>query len=440
MASANTPGGQVIVFYHKGCSDGFGAATVYYHYLTTVLDGMPGNLIRFKAIDPTEVDARLDELPVKFGTSGRLTVILLDLAIKMSSYQKLTDLHAKNVSCIVVDHHKTTLDELKDVLKVYGDDNPGVNPYKILSDPLHIVRFHMDYSGATLTWLVFPQNRQTNPGSNPRFAMPYLVRYIEDRDLWKFELPNSREVCSGIYALLPLEYETESEQRNKRALTAYPGETKVPYFEDWINELRASDVYLWPARAQGWSENFRAAGKAIQEQNQIQIKMIANGARDYRVGQYVARICNSQLFISELGEYLYTTHPGHENIDFVLIWRYDHYKGKCYVSLRSRNTMYPNSNPPRKGADVKTISALLGGGGHEHAAGFECSFEAIGILMSNPSIASRETEEEWRSRAARETEHNSQVRQLVGPKVYPSSDTSQQVRGMVIDQHGCHGC
>ena len=54
----------------------------------------------------------------------------------------------------------------------------------------------MDRSGAMLGW------RYMHPGQEP----PPLIGYVQDRDLWRFELPNSREISAALGSY-PMDFE-----------------------------------------------------------------------------------------------------------------------------------------------------------------------------------------------------------------------------------------
>jgi hypothetical protein len=142
-----------VVFYHGNCADGMGAALAYYVSKGTA-EFQPcyyGIDINCDGIDPNTEVYFLDFVPSK------------EVLIKLS-------LEAKQIT--ILDHHVTAqkiLEEIKDNRKI------------------HAV-FDMNRSGAGITWDYF------NPGK-PR---PALINYIEDRDLWKFVLPYSREVNAYI--------------------------------------------------------------------------------------------------------------------------------------------------------------------------------------------------------------------------------------------------
>ena len=68
----------------------------------------------------------------------------------------------------IIDHHKTAAQALEDF-------------------ECHVKIFDMEHSGAYLTY------RYLNPEAEPE-NVPLLYDYLQDRDLWRFELPQSREI------------------------------------------------------------------------------------------------------------------------------------------------------------------------------------------------------------------------------------------------------
>ena len=76
---------------------------------------------------------------------------------------------------IVIDHHKSAMVELHDISNTH---------------------FDMTKSGAILSWEFF------HPGKEP----PKFISYIQDRDLWKWELPYSREF-SAAFDMVPWEFD-----------------------------------------------------------------------------------------------------------------------------------------------------------------------------------------------------------------------------------------
>lgn len=137
-----------LIVYHGGCPDGFCAAWV--------------------------AQQALGDVDVHFGKYGDAppNVMGRDVYILDFSYPRevLERMHADANSLQVIDHHDTAEQALAGL------------PY---------CKFDMNESGASLTWKHF------FPDAEP----PWIVQYIRDRDLWKFELPNSKQVSAATMAL-----------------------------------------------------------------------------------------------------------------------------------------------------------------------------------------------------------------------------------------------
>ncbi len=135
-----------LIIYHRHCTDGFCAAWVAAHAL--------GGECELHA-------AQYGDAPPD--VSGR-RVWIVDF-----SYPRpvLDEMVAKCDYLLVLDHHATAEADLKG------------HPH---------AKFDGSESGASLTWKHF------HPGE----SVPLLVQYVRDRDLWKWELPDSREVSEVV--------------------------------------------------------------------------------------------------------------------------------------------------------------------------------------------------------------------------------------------------
>ncbi len=154
-----------VCIYHKNCNDGFCAAYVLYSHLKSI--GRKTSSVEFIAASHT--DKSIDEIVDKI--EGK-SVLIVDF-----SYDKETLLEMASIASdiLVVDHHKTAMDDLKD---------------------LSFAVFDMSKSGAGLLWDLI-----NGPDSRMR-----LINIVEDRDLWKWEVPCSREITRYIN-LLPYDFE-----------------------------------------------------------------------------------------------------------------------------------------------------------------------------------------------------------------------------------------
>lgn len=223
----------------------------------------------------------------------------MDVIITDFSYNReiLEELRAQAHSLVVLDHHHTAKEELKDL------------PYCV---------FDMDKSGGRLTWEHLCLNYSLGLVPGGHSSIPWLVAYTEDRDLWRFKLPHSREINA--------------------ALRSYPFEFAV-----WNTLLDTSPTQL------------KTEGAAILRYRQLLInqhlryatEVLVDGIWVYGVG------CTVGDIRSELGEQLTRDRP------FSITWT-DTQDGRRLFSLRSNKTEI----------DVSAIAKKFGGGGHRQAAGF----------------------------------------------------------------------
>lgn len=144
-----------IIFYHKNCADGFGAAWA----------------ARKLIAPPTG----LQLIPIDFGSShdmnklagspSNTTVLFFDVVPDMEWLQN--DLLSKYPNVEIHDHHVSNRDLGKQYNKYYFNNN---------------------LSGCILAWNKLSSLIGEN---NPA---PLLLQYVQDRDLWKWKLENSHLV------------------------------------------------------------------------------------------------------------------------------------------------------------------------------------------------------------------------------------------------------
>jgi len=183
-------------------------------------------------------------------------------------------------------------------------DAAGVEPGRL------DVTVDQSKSGAHLAWRHFHGNAQ----------VPWLVLYTEDRDLWLWRLPGSRQVNAALRA-----YDTT--------------------FEMWDKLDREVNT-----------RHLMMEGAAILMAQQRIIERQAAEARAEEIGGHVVPCANCTALVSETLELMSKGHP------FAASWRVDSEERKHW-SLRS--------DFPAPGAvDVSLVAAQYGGGGHPGVAGF----------------------------------------------------------------------
>ncbi len=146
------------ILYHGYCRDGFAAAWI----------------LKKKYPDAEYIPVHHDGSPPPEGLEDK-DVLIVDFAYDRPI---LLDLKEKTNSLIVLDHHADRAEEM---------------------EGLDFCVFDMEESGATLAWkYCFPQCPDMQPN---------LVRYARDRDLWRFELEDSKAINAAIMSY-PTDFDT----------------------------------------------------------------------------------------------------------------------------------------------------------------------------------------------------------------------------------------
>lgn len=267
---------RTVVLYHAGCYDGFGAAWAAWRKF-----GEEATYLPVKYGDPfPDVAWDCDLYIVDFSYPRN---VLESRALDPSYCINVTDLR-------VLDHHKTAQADLAG---------------------LPFCTFDMNKSGARLAWEYFH-------GA----SVPELILYIEDRDLWRFALPGSRE--AAMY------------------LRAEPFD-----FRRW-NDLKWKFGY-------DFDDQVLRDGAAMLRLERQQVDLMCRQFVWIELGGHRVPAANATVFFSEVGDRLCELHP---DAPFAAYWM-DRGDGKRQWGLRSRG-----------GCDVAAVAKLYGGGGHAAAAGF----------------------------------------------------------------------
>lgn len=265
---------KILCIHHGNCADGFAAAWV---------------VRKVFGEENVEFVAGVYQTPPP-DVKGR-NVILVDFSYKRPVLEKMVE-DADSVT--VLDHHKTAE---ADLMGLVGADTV----------------FDMNRSGARITWDYF----------FPDKAPPQLLLHIEDRDLWRFGLPSTREIQAAIFS--------------------YPYDFAV-----W-DKLMARDPV-----------NLIAEGTAIERKHFKDIaELVRVCRRELKIGGIVAPSASLPYTLtSDASHLMATEHPSKIGVCY-----WDTPAGRVF-SLRSTDD----------GPDVSEIAKQYGGGGHAHAAGFTVPF------------------------------------------------------------------
>jgi len=263
---------NIVIIYHGECPDGFSAAWVAWK----------------------KFGKNADYFGASHGESIPDGLVDKEIYVLDFSFPKeiMTEVVKNNKRVIVIDHHKSAEESVK---------------------MAHEYVYEMDHSGAVLAWQYF----------YPNLSVPWLLRYIEDRDIWKLELPDT--FAMGLML-----------------------DTFNKNFETWgelAEELEDEDA----------RRKYIEQGRLIQKYENKIIEDIINSNKEIVVfeGHEIYAVNAPHFFASQMGNFLCKEKP-----PFAVVWQWSN--NKISVSLRSDGSV-----------DVSEIAKKYGGGGHKGAAGFK---------------------------------------------------------------------
>jgi oligoribonuclease NrnB/cAMP/cGMP phosphodiesterase (DHH superfamily) len=267
-----------VLIYHGGCPDGFGAAYAFWKKYGDDIDYIPlsHKEAPFKGLDESVLRDR--------------EVWMVDIAFEREDAIRIKEIANKFQ---IIDHHVSAQKKL---------------------DDLEFCHFDMYHSGAVLGWNHCFPNEEA----------PKLLRYIEDRDLWNWNLPYAQEL-----------------------LTAVDSYEKTFEIWDEINRKVEDPIEF---------SKLLAEGSAILRYNEVLMSRVKKGTYYAKIKGYRVPILNTPFFRSEIlaelcsGEFFSAGY---------------HYDGENFIfSLRA-----DGNNPDS--IDVSEIAGMFpGGGGHRNASGF----------------------------------------------------------------------
>lgn len=268
-----------------------------------------------------------DYMQAKYGdpvpdVSLRPRVYIADFSWKRPQMLHLMQQARGRVTAI--DHHKAAFEELRNIsLDLYPDT--------LLTSP--VVLFDVEHCGSHLVWQFLKSAGATDPifaDGNP----PLIVQLTEDRDLWRWQLPDSRELNA--------------------ALASYPKTVDV-----WDRLQEKLSV----VSGAGYWDLYREGAAILRQQDQM-VRAAVGRAVEITICGYKVLAVNTTCHHSEIGGQLAEGRP------FGVTYLDDLQRGLRCWSFRSRDG----------GIDVSDLAkSFPGGGGHPRAAGMQ---RPIGEPMS----------------------------------------------------------
>lgn len=300
---------NVIVIYHGNCADGFTAAWAARKKFGEAAEYFPGIYQQ----PPPDVTGR--------------DVVLVDFSYKRDVLMEMSKVAR---SILVLDHHKSAAEDLYDehrtgnefatVLRLDAPEFAGPMTWERVQGCVYqdqcenigkaiiYAYFDMERSGAGIAWDFF----------NPGVPRPALVNHVEDRDLWRFALPGTREIQAAVFSF--------------------------PYsFE------------LWDMLAKLDMEVLRTEGAAIERKHHKDVAELVEVCKRRMV------IAGHEVPVASL-PYTLTSDAGH-------LMAQGHPFAACYWDTECGRVFSLRSTDD--GMDVSEIAKLYGGGGHAQAAGFQ---------------------------------------------------------------------
>lgn len=305
------------VIYHKNCPDGLGASLAAWVFSKCV--GITYHAAAIGTPPPEGIDGK--------------NVLICDFCYPIAV---LRDMQKRVKNLLVIDHHKTSMEDLRDF----------PDTHKI---------FNMERSGAMLTWIYFFSSTlqaDADGKSVPSMAahpfgedmykdglmvkakVPLLICYIEDNDLWRKKMPETEIFYSWIQ-LIPKTHEEYAKYLNSELLL-------TTFRETGAIVKSVNDFYI------------------EQSLDYVNIDLCEINRRYYFMAE-----TNLPILQSPLGNRMMTRFP---NIDFSVVYTVT--SSGTSFSLRSTD----------EHADVSQIAKFYGGGGgHAPASGVKMAVPLAGL-------------------------------------------------------------
>ena len=213
----------------------------------------------------------------------------------------------------VLDHHASAERHLASLQR---QDLPGL-----------MIVFDMEESGASLAWK-YLKTGGWDPRRDPEIeglehSMPTFFKYVRDRDLWRFVLPDSKAISLAYWAI----------------------EKDFASIEQFAQDLDEAEGY----------HQIVTRGQAMQSYADRLVAEQAARVFSGIIGGYTVPIVNATTLFSEVGDYLCRLQAD----SFFCAYYFDRNDGQRQWGLRGRGKV-----------DLSLIAKQYGGGGHPDAAGF----------------------------------------------------------------------
>lgn len=297
---------KALVIYHANCDDGFGAAYAFWLYAAQHYEEVKYHPASYQEAIPLPIDEETEVFILDFSYPPKILVEIAN-AVKL---------------VVLLDHHKTALE-------AWNASDEACDRYDNLT-----VKFNMTKSGAMLAYEYFRPSQFWADRDT-------FFEHLQDRDLWKFENPNTHNFT--------------------QYLRSFPQD-----FKEW-------DKIATALNSIDSQYQIYAAGEAIQRRfDQMCKEIIGINAKEIWINGIKGLQANTNgIFASDVGNLL-----AQESGTYGATW-YNNRNGELIFSLRSIGDF-----------DVSAIAKSFGGGGHKNAAGFKIHASA-GLDDSSAEMMTR---------------------------------------------------
>lgn len=274
-----------IVLYHAHCMDGYASAWAH-HFFYRADKGISYHAMSYG-----------EECPIPLTKEDDL--VILDFSFP---FAKMKELASQCRKITLIDHHATAIKDLTNLLE------PNVEM---------ILSYDNRNSGCGLTWNYYASRYSFRQQPVPE--IPLFIKWIEDRDLWRFQYGEASRNFHTAASLMMKDFEV---------------------WDDLFIDLNAREV--------------EAQGRAMRRYEKDLIEQIAGrhyaGASDER---YPLIFCDCPLSLSsEVGNFLALEYPDRIVACF--------HVGMSMVKYSFRSV---------GDVDCSELAKFLGGGGHKNASG-----------------------------------------------------------------------
>jgi len=271
-----------VLIYHDFCPDGFGSRWAF--------ETLYGNTMEY--------------VPMSYGKQLPISIKDKDVFVADFSFERdlIEKMHEEARSFVLLDHHISAQRNLNDL------------PY---------CKIDTSRSGAVLSWM-YTRNV-------PLEEVPLILRLIEDRDIHKWDIPDSGKILGYLDSL------------------GFD-------IEEWTRFQSLIDTELGLEKA-------KEIGSSIDRFKTTSVKSTLLKKHKIKIDGHIMWACNTSFLHSNAANRL----VGLDGFDIGCSYFFD---GKKYIiSLRS--------DKKNEKIDVSLIAGKFGGGGHKAAAGFSVSMETF---------------------------------------------------------------